>query len=232
MDERMYPQSKGGVKSKYVDGVETYYDSSGNIIYSIDPVNRRLDIPSGSNLRIGGNTLTGAELGALDGVTLGTKLASKAITLDANREADGLGDIRVVDKNVTTAQVLALNGTPITVLAAVGASSYCQFLGAYVFLDHAGTDYVADAGEDLVFQNLSAGDVLSYALDGTLFTGSADALVLALPVGEDASTVKDLVVNGGVEVALLVGEWATGDSPLKIRCFYRLIRKAAMEAIA
>lgn len=234
MDSRLYPQGKKGIKAKYnkTTGVLDFYDNSGNIIYSLDPSNRRLDIPTGSNLRIGGNTFTGAELGALDGVTLGTKAASKAVTLDANRECDSLGDIRVADKIITTAQVKALNGTPITVLAAVGATSYCQFLGAYVLMDYATTQYTAGAGKDLVFQNLSAGDVLSHSVDDTMFVGAADILLLALPVGEDASTIKDLVANGGVEVTILVGEWITGDSPLKIRLFYRLIRAASLEAIA
>jgi len=232
LDKRMYPQGSGSIDAKYVAGVLTVYDASGNIIYAVDPANRRFDIPSGSNLRIGGNTLTGAELGAVDGVTLGAKAASKVITLDSNREIDSLGDIRVTDKIITTAEVKALNGTPITCVAAVGGANYFQFLGAYVFMDYATTAYAHDAGEDLAFQNLSGGDLLSQDIDGTMFEVETDQLVLVRPLPADASEIDDCVINGGVEVTIKVGEWITGDSPLKIRVFYRIIRKASMVAIA
>ena len=57
-------------------------------------------------------------------------------------------------------------------------------------------------------------------------------MALAIPVGENASAIKEMVDNGGIEVAVASGNWATGDSPLKIRCFYRVIRKASLVAIA
>lgn len=178
------------------------------------------------------DTLTAAELGALDGVTLGTVAASKALTLDANSEMDGIGVIKKIDKIITTAQVKALNATPISVLAAVGTGVYVEFLGAYVFLDYNSAAYADDAGEDLVFQNLSAGTVVSQTADGAEFDGTADALVFVGPNNDDASETNTLVANGGFEVTIQTGEWITGNSPLKIRLFYREIRKAALEAIA
>lgn len=231
-DSRLYPGGKGGVAEKYNGQVLEFLDQNAAVIASFDPLNRRFDVPSGSSLRIGGNTLTGAELGALDAVTLGTKAASKAVTLDSNQECDGLGDIRVQDKIITTTQVKALNGTPITIVAAVGATNYFEFVGAYVFMDYLSAQYASDAGEDLVFQNLSAGDTLTHDIDGSLFHGAADALVIARHLAADASEIDDAVLNGGVEVTIKVGEWITGDSPLKIRVFYRVIRTASMVAIA
>ncbi|KKL13324.1 hypothetical protein LCGC14_2526890, partial [marine sediment metagenome] len=54
MDSRTYPQGSGTIKSKYVAGVLTFYDTSGNIIYTINPATRTLTIPSGSTLSIAG----------------------------------------------------------------------------------------------------------------------------------------------------------------------------------
>lgn len=154
----------------------------------------------------------------------------EGIARDVMGKLDG---IKQVDKIVTTAQVLALNGTPIAVLPAVGSGIYPQFVGAYVFLDYNSAAYADDAGEDIVFQNLSGGSVVSQTLDGAEFDGTADALLWAGPNNDDASETNTLVANGGFEVAIAGStEWATGDSPLKIRLFYRLIKKTALEAIA
>jgi len=82
MDTRLYPQSKKGVKGKYnSSGVLDFFDNSGNIIYSIDPANRKLSVPSGSefssvgkvNLAAATQTLTAAQsgqtfVGAVDAV--------------------------------------------------------------------------------------------------------------------------------------------------------------------
>ncbi len=137
-----------------------------------------------------------------------------------------------MDKIITTAEVKALNATPITVLAAVGSGIYPEFLGAYVYLDYAAAAYDDGAGEDLVFQNLSAGAVVSHSIDGTLLDGTADALVWCGPKAAEAAATTALVANGGFEVTIESGEWITGDSPLKIRLYYRLIRAASMVAIA
>jgi hypothetical protein len=42
MTSKVYPVSKGGLKSRYVSGILTFYDASGNVVYQIDPTNRRL----------------------------------------------------------------------------------------------------------------------------------------------------------------------------------------------
>ena len=140
--------------------------------------------------------------------------------------------IKTVDKIISTAQVLALNATPITVLSAVGSGIYPQFMGAFVFLDYNSAAYVDGAGEDLVFQQLSAGVIVSQTIDASEFDGTADALVWVSPNNADASVTNTLVANGGFEVTIQSGEWATGDSPLKIRLFYREIVKTELEAIA
>ncbi len=39
MDTRLYPIGSGGIKSRYVNGVLVFYNSSGTEIYRIDPTN-------------------------------------------------------------------------------------------------------------------------------------------------------------------------------------------------
>lgn len=150
----------------------------------------------------------------------------------ADELIDVLDDVRVADVLITTAEVLALNATPKTIVAAPGTGKYLQFLGAIVLLDYNSAAYVDDAGEDLVFKYTdSSGSEISNTLDGSAFDGTADALVIAEPVNP-AANVIEVPANAAIVLHLLVGEWITGDSPLKVRCFYRVVEKADLEAIA
>lgn len=179
-----------------------------------------------------GKAVGDAELAFLNGVTAGAGAASKAMVLDANSELNGIGVIKKADVLIPTAEVLALNGTPKTLVAAPGAGVYLEFLGAYVFLDYAGVAYAADAGEDLCVRYTNAsGDIVSTSIDGEEFEAAADALYIMSPV----PTAPNIITHGAnapLVLHLLVGEWATGTSPLKVRTYYREIRKAALEAIA
>ena len=175
------------------------------------------------------DVLSATEAGYIDSVTAGTSAASKAIVLDSNEELDSLGKIRVTDTLIATAAVKTLNATPVTVIAAPGASVYTQFLGAYLFLDFgtAAYDGIA-AGEDLALSYTDAsGDTVSATIEATGFMdAAADALYVANPI--DCIPVANAVIA----LHMLTGEIATGDSPLKVRCFHRQVRAASLAAIA
>lgn len=135
---------------------------------------------------------------------------------------------QVSDKFITTTQVLALNATAIEVVPAPGAAKYLLFMGAIVFLDYNANAYVDDAGEDLVFTYTDKdGAKISNSLDGSLFDGTADAAVYAYPLNAAASVVE-AAANAPICLWLESGEWITGDSPLKVRTFYRVIDAADM----
>lgn len=180
-----------------------------------------------------GNAVSSTELGFLNGVTAGTAAASKATVLDANQELNGIGVIRKADVVVATGEVLALNATPKTIVAGV-ASTYLEFLGAYLFLDFATTAYAGIAGgEDLVFKYTNASGVaVSQQIETTGFLdATADALAIAYPDGADVSGLIASVAGAAIVLHLLVGEVTTGDSPIKVRCYYRHVRAAALAAI-
>lgn len=146
-----------------------------------------------------------------------------------DKTLDGVG---VSDVLISSAQVLALNATPVIAVPAPGAGNYLEFLGAQLFLDYNSAAYVAGAGEDLVFKYTDdSGAAVSNALDGSLFTGTADALANAYPLNAAASTLAT-AENAPIVLHLLVGEWATGDSPIKVRTFFRKIEKTSLEGIS
>lgn len=164
--------------------------------------------------------------------SLAVALASAGGASEMAALLDGVGDVKMATKLITSAQVLALFTTPITLVAAPGAGVYLEFLGAQVFLDYGGTAYASDAGEDFVVKYTNAaGAAVSQAIDGTVFHAAADALALARPINPAADTLV-AVANAALVAHVLVGNWITGNSPLKVRTFYREIVKTELEAIA
>jgi hypothetical protein len=152
---------------------------------------------------------------------------------DSNREVNSLGEVLVADVFVSTAEMLALNATPKTIVAAPGSGVYLEFLGAYLFLDYNSAAYVVDAGDNIAFKYTDASGAkvsTDVETDGFL-TLTADALRVARPVMTDPAALA-IVVNAAIVMHMLTGEILTGNSPVKIRCYYRKIRKAALEAIA
>jgi hypothetical protein len=55
MGSALYPDGVGGVQTRYVDGVLQFLNPAGQLIYSVDPVARMLDIPVGAALRSEGS---------------------------------------------------------------------------------------------------------------------------------------------------------------------------------
>lgn len=139
------------------------------------------------------------------------------------------------DTLIATAAVKTLNATPVELVAAPGSGKYLEFLGALLFIDYTSADYVAGAGEDLVirYENAS-GQICSASVDGSVLAASADALVYIPPVSDPSASPAGFVVpdNKALVAHILTGEIATGDSPFKIRTFYRTLHKSDFEAIA
>jgi hypothetical protein len=136
------------------------------------------------------------------------------------------------DTLVSSAEVLALNATPVEVVPAPGAGKYLEFLGAHIFLDFEAAAYAADAGEDLIFSYTDgSGDIVSIPIDGEEFQATEDSLYIATPISTNPNVITH-ADNAPIVVSLQTGEWATGDSPLKIRVFYRVIDEDSLESIA
>jgi hypothetical protein len=129
VDSRNYPSGKGGVKSRYINGVLYFYNSSGQELFHYTPSTRTVTYPSGSIVNIAtgakfqnngvdmdlasgiatSTTASTAELNTLSGVTAGTLAASKVLVANASSAID---EIRVTTKR-------SLGGTGVPGAAAV-----------------------------------------------------------------------------------------------------------------
>jgi hypothetical protein len=126
---------------------------------------------------------------------------------------------------ITSAQLLALNATPITLVAAPGANKALIFEGMLV-QKPVGTAYAGiAAGEDLAvkYTDGSGAEVGQCETTGFLDqTTNQIRYVRAQTATSGASQITP-VANAALVLHMLVGEITTGDSPLNIEIDYRVV---------
>lgn len=133
---------------------------------------------------------------------------------------------------VTSAQVLALFGTPIAVVPAPGAGFTNIFESAWIHKP-AGTAYGGiAAGEDLQFSYTNGAGLAVAQIETTGFLDQATAQRRFCRAYAAASGLNgiDPTTNAAIVLSLLVGEIITGNSDLHVQVNYRIVQDAAFAA--
>ena len=127
----------------------------------------------------------------------------------------------VVEVTISTAELLALFTTAIEIVPTPGAGKAIIPTLIELFLDYATTDYdgVA-AGEDL---SVKFTDKTGDEIAQVEATGFLDASADAKRVKTMPEALLTPVFNAPLVLHMLVGNIATGDSPLKVRTHYKVI---------
>ena len=131
---------------------------------------------------------------------------------------------------ITSAELLALNATPIAILPAPGAGFANIFVGALV-RKPAGTAYAGiAAGEDLSVKYTDGSGAEVAACETTGFLDStADQIRYVrahAPDGAGVDSAITPVANAAMVLHLLVGEIITGDSDLILEVLYHVVPTA------
>lgn len=131
---------------------------------------------------------------------------------------------------ITSAQLLALNATPISVLPAPG-TNLAYIVRKWAVRKPAGVAYAGiAAGEDLTLKYTDgAGAQAAGAIETTGFLDqTTEQIRLAGMAGAALGTPANLtpLANAAVVVQLLSGEIITGDSPIYMRVWYDLLDTA------
>ena len=165
-----------------------------------------------------------ADIGDSDSIVLlsQTQGASRMLLNDLR-----WGRARITDFTISSAQLLALNTTPITVLPAV-ANYYHLFTGAALFLDYNSAAYAGiAAGEDLAFRYTDGSGAIVGEVETTGFldaTADARRWCYSHAVGATLPVTSITPVAASPLVLhLLSGNITTGNSPLYGRIWSRLI---------
>lgn len=178
-----------------------------------------------SNTLAGLNTLlaatTLAQVGATQYIppTGGSASTQKYIAALAGPAIDVITDV-----TITSAQLLALNATPITLVAAPAAGTANVLLDVQFFLDYNSAAYAGiAAGEDLAVRYTNgSGDILATVEA----TGFLDATADAFRFQAAVTTTVTPVAAAALVLHMLTGEVITGNSPLKVRIRTRNITLA------
>ncbi len=133
-------------------------------------------------------------------------------------------------KQISSAQLLALNATPIEVVPAPGAG-YAVVVTGWSCWHGTGTAYSGIAsGEDLALKYTDGSGAVAAGVIET--TGFLDQITAQLRVAGNgcsssagSATPSSItpVANAAIVAQLLVGEITTGDFPINIQVFYNLI---------
>ncbi len=124
-----------------------------------------------------------------------------------------------------TAEVLVLRATPIEIVAAPGALKAIIVDHVEVFLDFNSIGYVADAGDDLSFRYTDeTGIEVVPPIDGADFTDEVvDTFAYSPGIITDAAQGFVPVVNAAVVASMNGTEVITGNSPIFVHLYYRIV---------
>lgn len=131
--------------------------------------------------------------------------------------------VRKATGTITTAQVLALNATPIELVPAPGVGYYIEVVNVHLWLDYNSAAYNGVAGgEDIAIKYDNAAGTIIASVETTGFIDQTnDEHRILAPTGT-ALHASIPEVNEPVVIHLLAGEVATGNSPIKFEVLYRV----------
>mgnify|MGYP001559163319 CR=1 FL=1 len=131
-----------------------------------------------------------------------------------------LEEIFEVDVVITSAQILAMNASPVELVPAPGSDKYLEFLGAQAIMDSAVAYAGVGATEDLVVRYTDgSGAIVSTTLETT---GFIDQTTDQIRTHKAISTDVTPVVNAALVAQIINGEITTGTGTLRYRVRYKI----------
>lgn len=133
------------------------------------------------------------------------------------------GITRYAEVTISTAQVLAIRATPITLVAAPGAGRILTLKAALLILDYNSIAYTESADNMAIKYTNGSGAAVSQAIEMTGFIDqTADMVTNAQPkidtiVTAAASANQALVLHNTGD-----GEYAAGNSPIRVKVSYQI----------
>ncbi len=140
---------------------------------------------------------------------------SKKSTLRVIRKA--MGDIYEAELSITTAQVLALNTTPLAIVAAPGAGYAIELLSASMSLTFSSIAYATNTTVNVI----NTGAVLAQGSVALGLSATASAIMKFNLTGSSGNT--QIMENAPLLVNVGVGNPTAGNSGIKVYVLYRII---------
>ncbi len=164
-----------------------------------------------------------------DGAVTNAKLATDAVDttniVDAAVTSDKIDPtvLQYVAVNLSAANILAMYGAPVQVLAAGGANTAHIVEHAVLVMDYNSTQYAAGGAIGLQYGNTAnlAGEAASATIPAANIQGAADTSDMV--AGALTSGAMTAVENLGLFISNLTAAFTTGNSPCILHLWYRTI---------
>lgn len=131
------------------------------------------------------------------------------------------GGLQFAEVVVSSAELLALNATPKTIVAAPGAGKVLVPVALAVIMDYGTVAYNGiAAGEDLVLRYTDGSGAAAFTVEATGFLDQASDQLRLGGVEAAAAAAITPVANAALVLHMATGEIATGDSPLRVKVWY------------
>ena len=127
---------------------------------------------------------------------------------------DALTDIQVDEVTLSAANIIAMNGAPVSLVAAKGAGTVIEFVGATHVFDYGTVQFTG--GGAVVIEEETSGTDLSTELAVGVVQAAADSLTSVTAV---AAT---LTANKGLFITNDTAAFAAGDSVMRVKVAYRV----------
>jgi len=228
-----------GVWDLYVDDNEGTGVAVGNTIYyhdtaTGDPATSLNNSPTGMNAvfgialeAVGANATTKIKvlhipLGAT--MTLGANAVTTGMITDANVTSAKLEAplTHYVDKKLTSAQVKALKGTPIQLVAAPGADKAVVPEAIVVEVDYGGSNAFTETGDDLSIGYSGGAEIMEIESTGLIDQTNDEWRYITFEHAETFVPEENkavVITNLDDEIA---GN-AAGDNTVQVRLYYRIV---------
>jgi len=119
---------------------------------------------------------------------------------------------------IASADVLQLNSTPLTIVAAQGAGTAIEVVSASVKIDFNSAAYATNTFIQLIVNGATTAQYGGGILNATVATTKK------LPeISTTSATTTQLITNSALQVSTLTGNPTAGDSDITVRVLYRVI---------
>ena len=165
----------------------------------------------------------------------GTDVISQAVTGDvtisgAGVTAIGAGKITAemlaytpmeyfqAELSITSAQILALNSTPLTIVAAPGAGYYIEVISATSQMTFVAAAYAANT----TIQLINSGSTIAQLQDTAILLSTINKKTKFKDVTSAAAGETQILENTALTIKALTGNPTTGDSAIKVIVTYKI----------
>jgi hypothetical protein len=121
---------------------------------------------------------------------------------------------------ITSAKILTLNGTPLTIVSATGAGTYIEAISASASMTYGTTPYATNTTLQIINDGADNAQLINAsALIGTVTKNTKFYTNNSIPTAGQTQ----IITNTALQVNVLTGNPTAGDSDITVHVFYRII---------